>query len=78
MNYEIFDLSIRILFLALLPAFVATVVASLLVTALQTVTALQEPALGYVVRVVAFAASVYLVLPATIESLNELLLRALQ
>jgi type III secretory pathway component EscS len=78
MLYDALDMSVRILFLALIPLLSATTGAGVIIGILQTATSIQEPALGYSVRLVAFVASLYLVLPGIIEMLLELMTMGLQ
>lgn len=78
MTYDALDLALRILFLALIPLLATTAAAGLLIGILQTATSIQEPALGYSVRLIAFVASVYLVLPGLIEMLIELMQMGMQ
>lgn len=73
MTYDVIDLAFRVLFLCLIPVFAVTAIASVLIAALQTATSITEPALAYSVRLLAFLASLYLVLPGTSEALLELM-----
>lgn len=62
---QIYDLSIealRILFLGVLPFLCVAAIAGSLVAALQSATAIHEPALGYAVRILAVTCACYFIL----------------
>lgn len=67
---------LKAIFLSAVPVLVVVVVASLLVAGLQSALTVNEPALGYAVRVGALVAVAYLLLPSIIETLSALALQA--
>ena len=64
--------ALRILFLQGLPIVIVLAVAGTIISALQSATAINEPALGYAVRLLALVAALYFILPATIKAILDL------
>lgn len=73
MEYDITVAGIRILFLFLVPVVLICLVGGLVTGALQTATAIKEPALSYAGRLLALIVALYFVLPGTARGLVELL-----
>ena len=81
MNSSLYDLAIeaiRLLFVVGGPLIVVTGLAGTLVSLVQTVTSLPDPALSYGVRMLAVVAVLYLLLPSAIQSLMLLMRQALE
>ena len=71
-QYDLVYAALRTLFLSALPVVVAVSLAGTLAAALQSATAIHDPALGYAARLLALLVVLYLVLPSSIDALVSL------
>ena len=71
-EYDVVLLGLRTLFVLGVPVVLALAVAGTIIGALQSATAIQEPALGYAVRLLALVCLLYVLLPTAIPTLIAL------
>lgn len=71
-EYDLIFDALYYLFIVGFPIVLAASLAGTLAAALQTVTAIQEPALGYAVRLTAVVVVLYFFMPQIISGLLEL------
>jgi flagellar biosynthesis protein FliQ len=76
MEHDLVYAALRVIFLFTVPLIVAVLFSSIIVTALQTATAISEPVLGYSVRVLTVVVVLYISLPSLYSSLLELFVLA--
>jgi len=70
--YEVVSQALRVLFLVGAPVIIILSLAGTLIAALQSATTIQEPALGYAVRMIALVALLYFFFPAASQSVLDL------
>ena len=76
--YDLVVESLRLMIFFGGPVVLVLAVSGTIVSALQTAMAIQEPALGYAVRVFALLVVLYYILPGTFERFTRLMSLALQ
>ncbi len=72
MEYEMMQEAFRILFVIGFPLVVLTAIAGTLMSALMAATTIQEPALGYAIRLAAVAVVLYYMMPYAVRSVTTL------
>lgn len=81
MNTPLYDITVeafRVLFIVGGPLIIVAGLSGTLISFLQTVTSLPDPALSYGVRVLAVVATLYLLLPSAVQSMVLLMRQALE
>jgi len=70
--HDLVILSLRVLFMAILPLLGAVALAGMVAGAVQSATAIHDPAISYAARLVAVVVVIYLLFPAFSQALISL------
>ncbi|NLF25382.1 MAG: hypothetical protein GX589_06955 [Deltaproteobacteria bacterium] len=71
-QYDLVYAALRTLFLSALPVIVAVSLAGTLIAALQSATAINDPAVGYAARLLALLVALYLAVPPSVDAIVSL------